>query len=195
MTTPWIVAFAVLWLIVLLTLVVVTGVVRRSISVIEELGSAPADLAFGAEYGGIEPGTLEPDFAASDRAGRLLSRDDLGGEAHVVAFLSSACPPCARLANELHRASDVRDLGLVVVLEDTDAARAIPFPEGVTVLHQHGRAVSEAFESRVTPHAFAVSPDGVVRSVAIPDGVSTLRQLLERAREGGGVREGAPVPV
>lgn len=194
MSTPWVVAFGALCLLVLLMLIVVIGVVRRAIAVLDALASGPTNLAFSPEYGGLEPGTPVPAFVAYDRDGREVSSDDLEGSPHVLAFLSAACPPCAQLTNELHRVQDAGELELVVVMEDSDTARAIPFPDGVTVLHQRDRAVSQAFKNQATPQGFAIG-SGVVTAVAIPNSVSILRQLLDRAREEVVSERATPMPV
>jgi hypothetical protein len=188
MTTPWIVAFCILTGSVILLFVVVLGLVRRALAVLED-GASGGDvytnsLRVANMYGGIPPGTVVPEFLAKDTAGSVLSTRELFPEPRLCLFVTTDCVPCATLLADLQASPDGLDVPLLVFVDDLHDPKYASLPSNVTVVEQADGAASNAFRSRAYPQAFAVGPDGVVRGVAIPNSLADLRQLA-RALEGG----------
>jgi thiol-disulfide isomerase/thioredoxin len=123
----------------------------------------------------------------------------LRGEPSLVLFLSSTCAPCKELARQLRRPVAAETVGarLVVVVRDEHEAHALELT-GVEVVYQPDFALSRAFETSATPHAFAIDADGIVAGSSTPNTLGRLRELGDVARRGGeaiDTRTSAEVPL
>lgn len=183
MSGPWIGLMVALWLVVLVSLVLILGLIRR----VQELESGmPGSVGVLPE---VEVGSRLPlpsgyelllDAAGLKRAGVLL-------------FLRSGCGPCARVADAL--AGDVSDwaddLALASLIVVGDPAGAERFPtDRLTVVPDEDNVLYDAFGVRATPAAIAVDRYGVVRGTAVPQSVADVASL---ARVCAKVSSSAPV--
>jgi thiol-disulfide isomerase/thioredoxin len=189
LTPVWIFAFALLASVVVVLALVVVGTLRRIAIVLEEaesrLSSAqaldlqPEGLSVGAEIGPFEGRRAD--------GGRFADSDLVGTES-IVLFLSSDCPPCRTLANDLGEPEAASELGVrvVAVLDETDRDGRIAqrVQRGATVVYQSERSVARAFGSNATPHAFLVDGDGVVVARGTPNTIDGLVELAEAVRAG-----------
>ena len=184
MSTPWIVAFVVLWAFSLLTATILLGLLRRVTTVLESAEAAVANALTGPGAGGAPPGTRIPTFEATADGGRTVSSAELLEDGAVFVFMETGCEPCKELAGRLRNTGERLDgVPFYIVLEDTPAAREFPLPPGVPVLYQRGGAVSRAFDSHATPQAFAVDATATVIERTIPGTTDHLRDLARRCRE------------
>jgi hypothetical protein len=191
---PWIAAFVVLWIVVVLVLLVVVGVLRRALAVLEG-ATTPGGTdhrAVSAEvvtnYGGAPPGTRIPPFAVENGTGAALSSDELLGRARLYVFVTAGCPPCERLVAELASSPGGEEMPIVLFAHDRSDVKVASLPPSVTVLEQPDGSASRAFQTKTFPQAFAVNADGLVQATAIPNSLSDLR-MLARALEGGDRRD------
>jgi hypothetical protein len=185
MTTPWIIAFALLWSTVGLMAFTLLGLLRRAVAVLEATDLELEAQGWRPSFGGAPHGTVIPEFFVADRAGAQVAWTDLLGDSRVWVFLESHCPPCRQLVSELERSPRFADeVPLAVIMDDSDAGRSYPFPPGTLVFYQADRLASIAFQSSASPHGFAVDAQGRVVDTAIPNTVNDLRRLA-RAFEGG----------
>lgn len=188
MSTPWIVGFCVLAASVILLFVVVTGIVRRAIAVLEDRGSGDDvftnSLRVTSLYGGIPPGTVVPDFLAREASGRPVPADELFAGPRLCVFVSAGCPPCDMLLVDLAASDQAFDLPLLVIADDANNPKYSSLPPHVTVVEQVDGSASTAFQSKAFPQGFAVDADRVVRAVALPNALADLRKLAG-ALEGG----------
>jgi hypothetical protein len=192
---PWIAAFVVLWVVVIGILVVLIGVVRQALAIIESAGGgqngdprARSDTVTSL-YGGAAPGTRIPPFAAKTADGSVVGWEELVGRPRLCVFVGAGCPPCEELMSEL--AASPRGLdgaSLVVFAEDATDPKLASLPPNVLVLEQLERSASAAFRSIALPQAFAVDSDGVVQATVIPNSVADLASL-------SGVLEGGDQPT
>jgi hypothetical protein len=143
-----------------------------------------SSLRVASMYGGIPPGTAVPEFVAKDAAGSIVTTRELFPEPRLCLFVTTGCVPCATLLADLQASPDGLDVPLLVFVDDLHDPKHASLPPNVTVVEQADRAVSNAFQSRAFPQAFAVGSDRIVRGVAIPNSLADLRQLA-RALEGG----------
>ncbi|HEX6230964.1 MAG TPA: hypothetical protein VF029_04575 [Actinomycetota bacterium] len=181
MTAPWIVAFALLWIAVLLVLFLQLGQFRTAIQVLE---SAERHLEGSPHLSrqGLAPGSRIPDLEARYADGAVVRRADVGERDGIFLFLSSGCAPCLDLLEDLRRNGGWDGhIPLIAVIEDTTEARLIRFPRGIAVLYQTDEAVSRAFDTAVTPHAFLVAAEGTVVDKVIPNTAGQLRALARQA--------------
>jgi peroxiredoxin len=169
----WVVAFVVLWLVVLVEAVLLLGTLRRISPILEQAESrllAPDALDF--KPGGLPPGTPVPEFSVTGATGGQVTRDDLLGESTILLFLSSDCPPCRLLSTELADLETAAQLGVRVVAVVDSEEKGGRFAERLTrsgiVIYQSDRELSSAFASSATPHAFGINADGVVVGSGTP---------------------------
>ena len=181
MSTPWIAAFAFLWLAVIAVGVVMLGTLRRITSVLER-----AESQLEAEAVGVRPMSVLPSFELYDASGDLVTSESLIREPTILLFMESGCSPCRQLALALEGFDDTVDgVPFVVVLDDSPNARQVPIPPDIRVMYEREGAVSGLFESAITPQAFVIDVGGVVLDRKRPRNRLDLRELAWLQREGG----------
>ncbi len=188
MSTAWIVAFVVQWVVVLATAVVVIGLLKRTAGALEQ---AEATQAAPVSLGGIPVASRAPDFtvyrASSPQSGAAtLTAEELVDGPTILLFMEQHCPPCRQLAAEigasLHPANRVQ---LRVVLDQEDGAPDW-LPNDVPVVYQRGREVSRAFENSASPQAYLLDPDRIVLAKRIVRSLADLSEMSEFAEAIGG---------
>lgn len=180
MTAPWVVAFALLWVVVLLVAVLVLGMFRRAVNVLEQAESRFKASTMDSVMGGLPPGSRVPDFEMVDHDGALILFSDHPLGPAVYVFLSIDCEPCHALLDNIRREGlHVGPVAFVAVIDDISQGRALELPEGIRPIYQRAGSVSSAFQTTATPHAFAVDRNGVVVDVTIPNSVDDLVRLAE----------------
>jgi len=192
-TGPWIAGFGVLAAALAVTLVVVTGVVRRALAVLEADGGASGDLysrslQVAGMYGGLAPGATVPQFVARTADGATISSSELLGEPALCLFVAAGCGPCKLLLAGLAASPDAVDASLLLFVDDTSDESYRMLPPSVTVLADVDGSAAAAFESKSFPQGFAVDRDWMVQAVAIPNSLADLRELAG-ALEGGDRRQ------
>lgn len=184
MSAPWIAAFAALWLLVLVSIAVELGFLRRATLVLERV---EVKLSSERVRTGASPGQAIAPFEARDREGALVDSQTLTRSRGVYVFLESGCEPCRRLVAELGDGAFATDgLPLYVVMDDSEAGRRIGLPDQVHVLYESGRDVSEAFNNLATPQAYVVDAGGVVRDSVVPSSWKSIETLVARSKGGDG---------
>jgi hypothetical protein len=192
-TGPWIAAFAALSALVVALFVVVLGLVSRVATVLEQAEARlreppvmPAD--------GLAPGSLVPEFQASDAGGRPVLGSSLRGQPSIYLLLSQGCEPCQQLAAKLRASDRTLAARLVAVVDAPAGPSTLELPTGITVLYDHHGVVGRAFASIGTPHAFAVDGDGRVVASAVPGSVDDLDALAGRLHEPANGKVPSPAP-
>lgn len=186
MSAPWIVAFAALWLLVLLLGLLTLGTLRRLDQLLVQVNAALATAMERVRRDGLQPGSRVGPFTARSIEGGSVSERDLIGSKSIVLFLNSACASCGALAADL-RAGVAPDLGvrLFVVTDDADEAQAFAASRSATVLVQEAGLVARAFDSHRTPHAFYLDEFAQAISAGTPNGWAQLRALISTTTNGG----------
>jgi hypothetical protein len=177
MTTPWIVAFACLWLLVLLLAFCVIGLMRRVGAVLERAEHLVAE---GLE--GAAPLTVIPPFDLADEMHEVISSTTLIDSTTIVLFLESGCKPCTAIAAELATSGWSERLPLLVVAGEEGLGPEFNLPGEVPVYRQREREVAKLFKSVATPHAFLIDGAGVVLDRVIPGTIADLERMAERQR-------------
>jgi cytochrome c biogenesis protein CcmG, thiol:disulfide interchange protein DsbE len=114
-------------------------------------------------------GEVAPDFTITTFDGETLRLSDLRGQAVLVNFWGSWCPPCYQEAPELQQLyEDYQARGFTIVGVNrldtpTDAATFIQqfdltFPNGADVQER----ITELYNLQGTPENFLVDPNGVI---------------------------------
>ena len=193
MTAAWIAAFAALWIVVVLTVAVVLGLLRRVNTVLDAAEKRLAESMVGPGAGGAPPGTTITPFEAALNGATVSSQQLFPG---VFVFMSTGCEPCKRLARELGKIGErVDNVPIYVVFEDTPLAREFPLPANVRVLYQRQGVVSAAFDSTATPQAFAVDEAAVVVERTIPGTAKDVRELSARCKRASSTDAGSAEPA
>jgi hypothetical protein len=170
-------------------LVVVIGVVRQALALLEDTESMNGDytarsLYITSMYGGAPPGTSVPPFDARSPSGEIVPSRQLFHRRLVCVFFAAGCAPCKMLLSELAVSSWNGDAPLVVFTDDASDVRYASLPPNVAVLEQLDGTASKAFRSNAFPQAFAVDEQGVIVAVAVPNSLEELR-ILGKALMGG----------
>ncbi len=188
MTGPWLAAFVILWALVLLLALLVLGVLRRVVPLLDRLEEQQQTVP-GL---GLPAGTRVPAFEAHDREGDAVTADAIPRPG-IVLFIEPGCGPCEKLAEELRSdAANLDGVPLVFVAPDTNEGRELVPPAGFVLL-QSGHAISHAFQTSITPHAFLVDADGRLSEHTIPESVADLNLLA--AQLGRKDAQGVPAGV
>ena len=181
MSWPWVVAFVLLWLTLLVVAVVLLGLLRRIVPVLERaeqrIGQGgPLDL-------GLSPGSTVGSFPVSRVDGEPATFPELLDTTSIALLLEASCEPCRHLLAGLPESDDATvEIPLKVLLEDTAEARELVDGVPVDVLYVRDRAAARAFQTSATPHAFTVEPGGLVLEKRVPSGVGDLRAMADVQR-------------
>ncbi|HYZ77307.1 MAG TPA: hypothetical protein VE596_08015 [Gaiellaceae bacterium] len=175
MSAPWIAAFAVLWLTVLLLTFTMIGIVRRIGGVLE--GIEQRMTASPGEFGAAVGSTISP-FEVVDADGREVAFDQLVAEPTLLLVMSNHCAACTALAEQLEGVGgSIGDVPFVLV---TNAEPEVPYPATLRVLYERDGAATKALDNRATPQAYVLDPTGLVLDRKVP---GSLRDLVAMARE------------
>jgi hypothetical protein len=177
---PWVVAFVLLWLTLLAVAVVLLGLLRRIVPVLERaeqtIGQGgPLDL-------GLSPGSTVGSFPVSRVDGEPATFPELLETTSIALLLEASCEPCRHLLADLRESRDAVEVPLKVLLEDTAEARKLVDGVPVDVLYVRDRAAARAFQTSATPHAFTVDPEGLVLEKRVPSGLGDLRAMADVQR-------------
>lgn len=185
MTSAWIVAYAMLAVLVAALAVLVLGAIRRTTFLIERV-EAHLSQGDATGVGGLSVGDVVPEFSASEADGSAFTSEELDGSRAVVLFLSSSCVACGKLNDDLGSGLvPPLDAHLFIVTDDPHEARRFADASRVRVLLRGEGAVARAFESSATPHAFVLDASRRVLASGTPNDWEQLRQLLLVDHEGG----------
>lgn len=179
MSWPWILAFAVLCVLVLANSVVLLGLVRRLTSFMELLENRLHALQFAEELQGLGPGDVVSPFEARDSSDKLVESVALLQNGAVILLTDPGCEPCDQLAEELQRATVATGFPVYIVSEGADRYVG-RFQAPLQTLYQQERKVATAFRSSITPQAFAVDDNHVIVGRSVPQSVADLNRLIEQ---------------
>jgi hypothetical protein len=179
----WVIACCALAGLVLAPGVVLLGMLDRA-AVDLERTRAELERLSPPRPGGLEPGSLVPDFAIIDTEGRVLPSSDLGARPCIYLLLSTGCLPCRDLLESLRTSAGPGTIPVVGVLDATagDDIAAIPTPAWMTLYRQSNASAAIALQSTVTPHAFGVDADRRVVAAGIPRSADDLQAIGEMLR-------------
>jgi methylamine dehydrogenase accessory protein MauD len=175
MPIGWAIAIVFLWLAVIALAVVVLGLLRQLMPLLERAVASTTEFAISAQ--GPLVGHQLPYFVARDAEGKAIEQQQFRGRPSLLLFLSAGCGPCKWLAEELGQA-DLGELAdQLIIIAGPDAPEALGIPAGLRILTESANEVSGALAIRGTPFAVAVDPSGIVRASSVPNTVKDLDSL------------------
>lgn len=178
MSQSWIVAFAMLWLLVILLAVVVLGLLRRVAPLLVRLDHSLGQPSLDMEIGGLPVGEKVPAFEVSDDKGEKVQLDDTLPA--VFLFVDSTCEPCRKLIRELEEQAAVFSGTRLYVVSENSSEYAGLRKRGLKILQQDQGQASEAFQQDSFPQAFAVDGQRRVASSAVTDSLEDIKQLASQ---------------
>lgn len=186
MTWPWIVAHVIQWVFIVAVGLLLLGLLRRVSEFLEGAESRLRGAGIPPSFGGLEPGSVVPGFELADSTGSVVRSAELLRSALLLLFMDPECDPCEDLARVMDASGEVEGVPLIVVTAASPHDPDLRLPDGIRVLHQDGKSVSQAFENIATPQAFALRGRMVIGR-AIPQSMDDLRRLARLVAEGGEV--------
>jgi len=185
LSAPWIVAFVVLWTVVIGVAVIVLGLLRRISAVLEHAETHVAErTSSGLDVGGVPAGTVVGEVELVDEDGH--GHREQFDRPTLVLFMSDDCYPCQELGRRLKNAGELLEgVRLFVIADESDSQTRLRVPTEVAVLYQRGGAVSAAFATTTAPHLFYVNTGGIVLDSTVPGSVDDLRRVVDAHARGG----------
>ncbi len=181
MSGVWLVSYIALWAVVLAQGGIIF-ILLRQLGVIY-LGSAQ-----GVAGDGLSVGSNAPDFAVTNVAGEPVTLASFAGRPLLLVFGSPTCEPCKGLIPDLNVFSAERrdELG-VLFLSHGDAGATRRFVDDYTidvpVAHHPDDSIANAYKARVTPFAFLIDSEGVIRAKGLANNREHLEMLERNAND------------
>ncbi len=184
MTGPWIAAFLVTWIAVLVLLYLQLGQARKVLSLLEAIERMGLKSLARRELSGRAPGEKIAGFRARSSSGELVTSDDLLGSERLFLFLSADCHPCQELSLELtsEEASfegAIRGVPLIAVVRSEEDAGALGLAESLLTIVDTEDSVLSAFDNSTMPRAFLIDSSGTVLRTDIPNRLLDLEHLVD----------------
>lgn len=174
----WI-SYMMLWLLVVAEGIAIVVLTRT-------LGSMLLGTRDAIERDGLEPGTVAPEFEATDPNGQRVALAEMLGKWLVLIFAYPSCRICRSMLPSLaeldSRLGGAAKLIVLLRASSEDAAlyaselkSAVP----MFAIGQHG--VAERYRVRVSPFVHVVDPDGIVRAKGLVNEAHHIEHLLSEA--------------
>ena len=181
MSGPWLISYIVLWAVVLFQGVLIFVLLRQ-------LGLMYLGTAQGVARDGIAVGQRAPEFTAVGLDGGHVSLAGFRGLPLLLVFGSPSCAPCRGLIPDLNAfAQENREelRALFLCRGSLDEARRFGDELNVQVpvaVHPDD-GLPDRFRARVTPFAFLIDGEGVVKAKGLANNRAHLEMLLDMARK------------
>jgi len=182
MSTPWTVAYIALAVAVALLAMMMLGLTRRVLEVLERVEGFLTPLVSGEELDrdGLRDGDQAP--LLPRHAGAALARQPSAGD--LVVFLEVGCEPCRVLAADVaRRRFNPTPYRAVVVIDHPE--EMVAMPSNWVVLSDLRQELTRAWRVSGTPIAFAVDQTGTIRARGIVNSVKDVKTLLKKAEQLG----------
>jgi methylamine dehydrogenase accessory protein MauD len=185
MTTIWLVAFVLLWGLVLLLGFLLLGVLRAQGLLAWRLDQLEATMPSHIGRSGLAPGKQAPEFQLQCVQGGEVSLADFTGRKVLLVFVQSGCGPCREIVPELNRLRRQRDdltvLGINHATPQEAKRWAAEARADFPVLVQEDWSVSKRYEAFATPFAFLINERGVITSKGLVSQCHYLGYILSPA--------------
>jgi methylamine dehydrogenase accessory protein MauD len=177
----WLMAFATLWLLVLIEAFFIFAILRQLGLLQGRFPEQPAALSIGSEA---------PDFELQDLSGRSLAQSAHRGRGLLLAVVSPTCSGCTKLVPAinayLQAAAQGPPVWLICVGSD-DACRGFASDHAVRapVLRDVALTVWNSYKLSTFPWVLSIDRKGVIQGSASVIDLSGLEHLADRAFPAG----------
>jgi hypothetical protein len=178
MPIGWAIVIVVLWLTVISLTVIVLGVLRQVMPLLERSAAQQPAAALPMPAQGLTLGSKLPGLVARDRDGNVVNTAQLLGRPSVLLFLSSSCLPCVGLGKELAGWDAGELASFLYVVTDPDSLATLRVPAWLAVLTLPEGVQADVLGVRGRPFVMAADQDGFVRSKQM---LNTVAQLTDFA--------------
>lgn len=182
MSGPWLASYIALWAVVLFQGLVIFILLRQ-------LGVIYLGTAQGVARDGLSQGQRAPEFSLPGLDSRPVALSAFRGMPLVLVFGSPSCAPCKGLLPDLQAfAAEKQDELRVLFLSRGEIEESRRFAQEldvrVPVAVHPDQSLPEQYKVRVTPFAFLIDREGVVRAKGLANNRAHLDMLLQQAAEG-----------
>ncbi|MDQ3986050.1 MAG: TlpA family protein disulfide reductase [Actinomycetota bacterium] len=176
MSTAFYVSYAALWV-----LVIVQGMLL--LLVYRHFGMMTLGTMEGVQRDGLGIGDTAPSIYGASSDGSETVWESRGDRPALVVFAATDCEPCSVVMPVVDRVARARSGSLrvlTVVPGPADSVQSAVAQYGLSsdCLGEDGSGVFDAYRVRVTPFAFVIGEDGVVRAKGLCSDPLMLRDLL-----------------
>ena len=181
MSGAWLISYIALWAVVLFQGAMIFLLLRQ-------LGLMYLGTAQGIARDGLPVGQRAPDFDVANLEGRSVSLADFRGLPLLLIFGSPTCTPCRHLIPDLNAFAHEQKENLRVLFlsrgEAEDTRRfASEFGVQVPVAVHPDETLPDKYKARVSPFAFLIDGDGIIRAKGLANNRDHLQILLRAANE------------
>jgi len=184
MSLPFYLAFAVLWVLVILQGLILLGVVR----IVYQLQQNPVTASPGSSNGELQIGQEAPHFSAVDLDGTLIDTAHFAGRLTALLFVSPTCLSCTTTLAEMD-ALRWKAQGNVVVIcragHDDCARIANRHKLTVPMIADRDDQIGQRFHITGVPMAVLVDENNRIESVGHPMRGEDLQGMVGNAAEAG----------
>lgn len=153
MSTPWIAAFASLWLVVVVVAAIVLGLLRRIGDTLDQM-----QLSLSADELGARIGSTVPPFELTTADGTTMPSQAVFDDRALLLFLRAGCSSCRPLLASLRGVTDrIGDVPFALVLQHHREAEELSVPTSTRVFFEGNGSASAAFKKRATPQAYLIA--------------------------------------
>ena len=182
MSGPWLASYVALWAVVLFQGLVIFILLRQ-------LGVIYLGTAQGVARDGLSQGQRAPEFSLPTLDGQAVALSGFRGMPLLLVFGSPSCAPCKNLLPDLEAfATEKRDELRVLFLSRGEIEESRRFAQElavrVPVAVHPDESLPEQYKVRVTPFAFLIDGEGVVRAKGLANNRAHLDMLLQQAAAG-----------
>lgn len=182
MSGPWLASYIALWAVVLFQGLVIFILLRQ-------LGVIYLGTAQGVARDGLSQGQRAPEFSLPSLEGPPVALSAFRGMPLVLVFGSPSCTPCKGLLPDLQAfAAEKQDELRVLFLSRGEIEESRRFAQEldvrVPVAVHPDESLPEQYKVRVTPFAFLIDREGVVRAKGLANNRAHLDMLIQQAAEG-----------
>ncbi|HET9014991.1 MAG TPA: redoxin domain-containing protein [Thermomicrobiaceae bacterium] len=178
----WLGSYIALWVIIVMLSVIVMGLLRQLGLIQLRLGPEPGVLLTRE---GLERGTQAPDFEATNlNSNEPMRLGSLRGQRTVLVFVSPTCFSCRQLAphlNEVRRNQEGHTHIVTICYgsQDTCSEFRAAYRLETPLLLDATNAIGKSYNVNMTPFAYLIDENGVVRIRGVVNSWPQLEALID----------------
>lgn len=180
MTAGWVTAFTLLAVAVAVQSLLILGLLRRAIPVLQRAERILATDPLSPDSG-LHVGSTVADFTLVDNQGCAWALGELlSHDVTSFLFVAADCPSCARLQAELEEAqpNELTSLAVIISAGEQEASSE----HGIRVFAQRDGSATHAFRQTAFPQCFVVDAvDRTVLAREFPHQLDDLMHMMRRA--------------
>jgi hypothetical protein len=175
MTEPWIVAYGVLFGLVVLLALLMLGLLRKILPLLDaERAAASEQPAFGAEVG-----SAVDRFPLYTNTGSRIKWEDFLQAPSLLVLTGQGCRPCDELIPKLEGLdNEIEGVPLLFVVDGPPDGGELDLDTDWPVLYDRDSAAVKALHNKALPQAYVLAPSGHVLARRIPHSAQDLRRMV-----------------